>query len=118
MNAKTESKNFFTRAEVRQVPCDECGAGRLAYCRKPDGRRREANHHARQDAFVRFKGILFADPSNVSRAEREASRAQVRSVPCSECGAGKNERCRSRRPEGRLSVHPARTRTFVMGASA
>lgn len=43
-----------------------------------------------------------------SRQSREEYRRPLRAVVCPECGAGPTEHCHSRRPEGRLSVHPAR----------
>lgn len=47
-------------------------------------------------------------------SNREAFRARVRQVACPFCGAATEERCRSRRDQGRLSVHQPRIDAWLL----
>jgi predicted RNA-binding Zn-ribbon protein involved in translation (DUF1610 family) len=102
------------RATVRaKVGCLRCGARAGQSCVGADGEPRKANHLERCNRYKK----RFMEPSKLAsqeekRRQRVAEREKIRELACPACGAGPNERCRSRRPQGRVGVHPERRRAW------
>lgn len=101
-----------SRTEVRGVPCPVCGMRAGNPCRNAAGETRSSNHAERVARFVSAERLRMGFPPTMTRAEREEYRALVRGLPCPLCHAGENERCKSRRPEGRLSNHQERVNAW------
>lgn len=103
---------------VRKVRCPRCKAKRDQPCVEPDGQERHSNHEQRVKKYISHwlsmqgQQLVPVESAKMSPEEREAYRAQVRALVCRGCGAEPNERCRSRRPEGRASCCRERTADF------
>lgn len=105
-------------SETRGVNCYVCRARVGEPCVGRKGGERRWPHEVRLQTLMRQARTgspqmpLTPQPTRMTEPERSARRERIRQVPCADCGAGPGEKCRSRRPEGRLSTHSARGRAW------
>lgn len=97
--------------DPHSVTCPACGAAPRNSC-VDGGYERTSMHEARRRKFNYERAVSAGRPPLSTPEEKELERSKVRSVLCPTCGAETQERCRSRRPQGRLSNHSARTQLY------
>jgi len=108
---------------VRRVRCPRCKAKRDQPCVEQNGKERHSNHEQRVKKYIAHwfsmqgERLEPVESPKVTPQEREAYRVMVRTVECRGCGAQPNERCRSRRPEGRASCCRERTADYLRSKS-
>lgn len=105
-------KNKLPRTSARMVRCPRCDAGRKQLCHD-DGVERAANHVERVQKYHNSVAHQRKGEAPMTPIEREELRQLARRIECPRCGAGVDERCRSRRPEGRQSVHAERFAAYA-----